>query len=98
MEAFNKTIIKILNKTIHEYAEKWHEFLPLALWAYRTSQRTTTGYTPFSLVYGSEAVLPTEILVPTARLALQNSEEEVMLSRIADLELIDQKGKQPDDV
>ena len=31
VEAFNKIIIKILRKTIHEYVEKWHEFLPLAL-------------------------------------------------------------------
>ena len=93
IEAFNKTIIKILSKTVHKYAEKWHEFLPLALWAYRTSYRTSTGFTPFSLVYGFEAVLPAEILVPMARLALQENEEEVMVSRIADLELIEGKIK-----
>ena len=91
IEAFNKTIIKILSKTIHKYAEKWHEFLPLVLWAYHTSHRTSTGFTPFSLVYGFEAVLPAEILVPTARLALQENEEEVMVSRMADLELIEGK-------
>lgn len=40
------------------------------LWAYRTSKRTPTQATPFSLVYGAEAVVPVEIMVPSARLAL----------------------------
>lgn len=40
------------------------------LWAYRTSKRTPTQATPFSLVYGAEAVVPFEIAVPSARLAL----------------------------
>ena len=43
------------------------------------------------MVYGSEAVLPAEILVPTARLALQENEEAVMVSRMTDLELIEGK-------
>ncbi|KAL6310844.1 hypothetical protein AAG906_036893 [Vitis piasezkii] len=34
------------------------EKLPFALWAYRTSFRTSTAPTPYSLVYGMEAVLP----------------------------------------
>ena len=59
VEAFNKIIIKILSKIVHEYTGRWHEFLPLALWVYRTYRRTSTNHTPFSLVYGSEAVLPT---------------------------------------
>ena len=63
----------------------------MALWAYCTSHRTSIGFTPFSLVYGSKAILPAEVLVPTARLALQENEEEVMVSRIADLKLIEGK-------
>ena len=82
VEAFNKSIIKILSKTIHEYVEKLYEFLTLALWAYHTSRRTPTGYTPFSLVYESEVVLLAEILIPIARLALEDNEEEVMVSRL----------------
>ena len=62
VEVFNKLIIKILSKIIHEYTEKWHEFLPLALWAYRTSRRTPTNHTPFTLIYGSEALLLTRFL------------------------------------
>ncbi|XP_012481127.1 uncharacterized protein LOC105796028 [Gossypium raimondii] len=35
--------------------------------AYRTSVRTSTGATPFSLVYGMEAVLPIEVEIPSLR-------------------------------
>lgn len=44
--------------------------LSLVLWAYRTSKRTSTRATPFSLVYGAETVVLVEVAVPSARLAL----------------------------
>ena len=37
------------------------------LWAYRTTPKMTTGESPFSLCYGAEAVLPTEIIADTPR-------------------------------
>ncbi|KAA3483548.1 RNA-directed DNA polymerase (Reverse transcriptase), Ribonuclease H [Gossypium australe] len=51
-----------------ETYKDWHEKLPFALYAYRTSVRTSTGETPFSLVYGMEAVLPIEVEIPSLRL------------------------------
>ena len=47
----------VLAKMVVTYKD-WAEKLPFALWGYRTSIRTSTGATPYSLVYGSEAVLP----------------------------------------
>ncbi|WJZ90964.1 hypothetical protein VitviT2T_010078 [Vitis vinifera] len=41
-----------------ETSRDWSEKLPFALWAYRTSFRNSAGATPYSLVYGMEAVLP----------------------------------------
>jgi hypothetical protein len=35
--------------------------LPSVLWALRTTSSRATGHTPFSLVYGSEAMLPIEV-------------------------------------
>ncbi|RVW21443.1 hypothetical protein CK203_108819 [Vitis vinifera] len=49
----------------------WSEKLPFALWAYRTSFRTSTGATPYSLVYGMEAVLSVEIEMSSLRVALE---------------------------
>ncbi|KAJ1393178.1 Ribonuclease H superfamily [Sesbania bispinosa] len=48
----------------------WAAYLPLALWAYRTTKHGSTKATPFSLVYGAEAVLPAEVIVPSARMVL----------------------------
>ena len=59
VEAANKNIKKIVQKMTVSYKD-WHEMLPFALHGYRTSVRTSTGATPYSLVYGMEAVLPFE--------------------------------------
>ncbi|PKI45181.1 hypothetical protein CRG98_034432 [Punica granatum] len=59
IEAANKNIKKIIEKTTVNYKD-WHEMLPFALLAYRTSIRSSTKETPYSLVYGMEAVLPVE--------------------------------------
>ncbi|XP_071704765.1 uncharacterized protein [Rutidosis leptorrhynchoides] len=48
--------------------------LPNVLWAHCTKFKKSKWETPFSLVYGSEAVIPAEILVPTHRVA--NFDEE----------------------
>ena len=37
------------------------------LWAYRTTKRSSTGENPFAMVYSTEAVIPTEIDLPTLR-------------------------------
>ena len=67
VEAANKNIKKIMLKMVITYKD-WHEMLPFALHGYRTSMRTSTGATPFSLVYGMEAVLPLEVQIPSLRI------------------------------
>ena len=57
VEAANKNIKKIIQKMVVTYKD-WHEMLPFTLHGYRIFVRTSTGATPFSLVYGMEAVLP----------------------------------------
>ena len=39
----------------------WAEKLPFSLWGYRTSIYASIGATPYSLVYGNEAVLPIKV-------------------------------------
>jgi hypothetical protein len=39
----------------------WVEELPSVLWSLRTTPNHSIGFTPFFLVYGAEAVLPTDI-------------------------------------
>jgi len=52
----------------------WHEMLPFAL--HGTSVRTSTGATPYSLVYGMEAVLPFEVEVSSQRILAESGLEE----------------------
>ena len=54
-----------------ETSRDWSEKLHFALWAYRTSFRTSIGATPYSLVYGMEAVLPVETEMGSLRVALE---------------------------
>ncbi|KAL6334472.1 hypothetical protein AAG906_016013 [Vitis piasezkii] len=70
----NKNIKRILRKMV-ETSRDWSEKLPFALWAYRTSFRTSTRATPYSLVYGMEAVLPVETEMGSLRVALEQISE-----------------------
>ena len=76
-----------------ETSQDWSEKLPFALWAYRTSFRTSTGATHYSLVYGMEAVLPVEIEMGSLRVALEQqiSEAEWVQSRLDQLSLLDER-------
>jgi len=63
-EAFNKTIRKLLKKFVSKSQRDWDDKLGECLWAYRTTVITLTKATPFSMVYGCEAVLPLEDQIP----------------------------------
>src|SRR4051812_47527913 len=47
----------------------WEEELPAVLWSIRTTPNRSTGYTPFFLVYGAKAVLPSDIRHDSPRVA-----------------------------
>ena len=92
VEAANKNVKKIIAKATETYKD-WHEKLPFALHAYRTGVRTSTGATPYSLVYGMEAVLPIEVEIPSLR-ALREVEVEKakwIQARYEQLNLIEEK-------
>ena len=95
-EAFNKTIIKLLKKFVSTSKQDWHEKLGECLWAYRTTVRNATGSTPFSLVYGCEAVLPLEIQMSSLRISLATkmTKEDNHRLRLQELEALDEKRLQ----
>ncbi|RDX73765.1 Gypsy retrotransposon integrase-like protein 1, partial [Mucuna pruriens] len=63
IEEANKNIKKIVQKMVLTYKD-WHDMLPYALHGYRTSIQTSTGAIPYSLVFGTEAVLSVEVEIP----------------------------------
>jgi len=46
---------------IEKYGAKWLPELPRLVWGLRTQRSRATGYSPFFMVYSSEAVLPSDI-------------------------------------
>ncbi|XP_070040664.1 uncharacterized protein [Nicotiana tomentosiformis] len=73
--------------------KQWHENLPLSLLGYRTTVRTSTGETPYILVYGTKVVIPVEVKIPSLRIIqeVELSDVEWVRSRYEQLALIDGK-------
>ncbi|XP_015167589.1 uncharacterized protein K02A2.6-like [Solanum tuberosum] len=92
VEAANKNIQKILRNIIDNH-KGWHEMLPYALLRYRTTVRTSIGATPYLLVYGTEAVIPAEVEIPSLRIIQEDklSNTDWVCNQIEYLALIDEK-------
>ncbi|XP_030479062.1 uncharacterized protein LOC115696294 [Cannabis sativa] len=73
-EVANKIIKKSLKTKLEKLQGRWVEELPNVLWSYRTTPRSTTVETPFSLVYECEAVLPIEMSLNSFRVKNINEE------------------------
>uniref|UniRef100_A0A2N9HQJ4 Uncharacterized protein n=1 Tax=Fagus sylvatica TaxID=28930 RepID=A0A2N9HQJ4_FAGSY len=84
-EASNKTVLDGIKKRLEDAKGRWVEELPNVLWTFRTTPRRSTGETPFSLAYGSEAVIPLEIGLPT----LRTSEWEPTRNNLAQSQALD---------
>ncbi|XP_024016829.1 uncharacterized protein LOC112090235 [Eutrema salsugineum] len=66
-EATNKTIIDGLKKRLDTAKGTWADELDGVLWSHRTTPRRSTGQSPFFLAYGTEAMCPAELNVPSIR-------------------------------
>ena len=85
-------MLKILKKTKHKYGGKWIDHLTNVLWACRSSVKTATRFSPFSLVYGTEVISPVELVVPTPGVVLEESQEDANNEkRLADLEGLEEE-------
>ena len=67
IEAANKNSKKILRKMIDNH-RGWHEILSYALLGYRTTVQTSTGATPYLLIYGIKAVIPFDVEITSLRI------------------------------
>ena len=66
-ESSNKTLLNGIKKRLEKAKGRWVEELLSILWTYRTTPKSSTGETLFSLTYGVEAVIPLEIGLPIIR-------------------------------
>jgi hypothetical protein len=67
----------------------WVEELPLVLWSLRTTLNRSISFTPFFLVYGAEAVLPTDIGFDAPRI-VQYMEKQAKEAREDGIELLEE--------
>jgi len=97
VEAINRVMLKILKKMKHEYRGKWSDHLADALWVCRSSVKTTTRFSPFSLIYRTEAISPVELVVPMPRVVLAENQEDTEDTnnerRLANLEGLEEEGE-----
>ena len=63
-----------LEEPLQRAAGAWAKELDSVLWSLRTTPNRSTGFTPFFLVYGSEAVLPSDIIHDSLRVSIYNEE------------------------
>ena len=90
-ERANEIVGKVLNKMVSAHKTDWDRKLQSAVHAYNTSEKTTTGKSPFFLVFGQTALHKIEMEVEThrvmaARQAEREVNSEVRLLAIEDLE------------
>jgi hypothetical protein len=66
VERANGMVLDALKKRLHDAANskggKWIKELPNALWGLRTQPSKPTGQSSYFLVYGSEAILPADVI------------------------------------
>ncbi|MCO5587096.1 hypothetical protein L7F22_041042 [Adiantum nelumboides] len=91
VEKTNGVLCKIITKHVRDRPQDWDKHLTSALWAYRTSFKVSTQFTPYHLVYGQEALLPIEVELGSLRVLAREttSSKEKLEQRILDLQRLE---------
>ena len=85
VERFNRTLTSMLAKTVEKDERNWDHRLPYVLFAYRTSLQESTRESPFHLLYGRDARLPTEAALSHPRTCYQVDLEDYKADLVANL-------------
>ena len=83
----------MLKTKLENLKGKWAEYLHEVLWAYRTTRRSTTQETPFSLAFVTKAVAPVEVGLKSPRVEFANTEHNEEILRL-NLDLLKEKREQ----
>ncbi|XP_071705273.1 uncharacterized protein [Rutidosis leptorrhynchoides] len=78
VEVTNRDIVAGIRARLDMDKKGWADELLQVLWAFRTTPKGSNREKPFSLVYGSEAVIPAKIAIPTQRVLEFNDESNVI--------------------
>ncbi|XP_062080160.1 uncharacterized protein LOC133784909 [Humulus lupulus] len=89
-EASNKVIFANIKKNLEDKKGAWAEELPKVLWAYRTTKRSSTGESPYAMVYGTEAIILTEVGLPTLRTEIASDQTTNNIQLLHNLDLLEE--------
>ncbi|GAU24437.1 hypothetical protein TSUD_364210 [Trifolium subterraneum] len=73
-ESANKVILRAIKRRLEGKDKNWVEHLLPTLWSYHTTIHSSTGETPFKMVYGADAMIPAEVDPPSWRIATLTAE------------------------
>jgi hypothetical protein len=95
VERANGMILEALRKKVFDKSEnlagKWIRELPYVVWSLRTQpSRALHGNTPFFMVYGSEAMLPADLIFKVPRLIFE-SIAEAEATRLEDIDVLEEE-------
>jgi hypothetical protein len=94
VERANDKVLQALQDRIYNnssnYATLWLAELSHVIWGLRTQVSSVTGFSPFFLVYGSEAVLPTDVAFGAPRIQFYEEGEAEQTRRI-DLDSLEEQ-------
>ena len=78
-ERFNQTFIESLRKHAEKNQANWHKWIPFILIAYKTRVHSTTGYTPFQLMFGRKmnSFEEQNVLLPSEKVELEQRTLEI---------------------
>ena len=87
VEKFNATLIQMIAKSCTVSDRDWDTRLPYLLFAYRASAQASTRESPFFLVYGRDARLPTETVLSHVRNPYMVDIDDYKVDLLANLSL-----------
>ena len=62
VERFHRVMNASLAMMAANHKEDWEFYLDAILFSYRVTKNTATGFTPYELMFGRQAVLPMDVL------------------------------------
>jgi len=89
VESSNRVLLRGLKRRLEKAKGSWAEEVPRIVWPYHTTEQSGTHETPFSLVYGCDAMIPVETQESSPRFqnfVAEDSNEEKRMN----LDLLDE--------
>eukprot|EP00731_Ephydatia_muelleri_P008358 Em0004g696a len=64
VERFNRTLLDMLATVVGDHPSDWEMYIRKLCFAYNTSTHSSTGFTPFYLMFGRQASIPVDLMFP----------------------------------